>query len=44
MCKWRMHEYQSIEESAKYQFYVKHNMVLLFMLHDMLMDYSKVMK
>lgn len=27
---------------CKYQFYVKHNKALLFMLYDMLMDYSKV--
>lgn len=41
MCKWRMHEYESVEESIKYQFYVKHNMMLLFMLHDVFIDTCK---
>jgi hypothetical protein len=36
MCRWRFEEYKNMEEDEKYIYYVRHNILLLFMLNDAL--------
>ena len=42
MCRWRVREYRDVKENVKYMFYVKHNIMLLFMLKNVFKKNDKI--